>query len=133
MNNKKCFINLERYRDFLLVITVYTFYCMLVGSTTITWNTVAINFGLLIAVVIISLFFNRGKMIMKIGFLGLLTLVFIVLKLTHYIDWSWVLVLSPLWLGWLVVTAILFVLTLIGIGKTKMKAKNKSFDNSRCK
>ena len=61
MNNKKCFINLERYRDFLLVITVYTFFCMLVGSTTITWSTVAINFGLLIAVILISLFFNRGK------------------------------------------------------------------------
>ena len=61
MNNKKCFINLERYRDFLLVITVYTFFCMLVGSTTITWNTVTINFELLIAVVLISLFFNRGK------------------------------------------------------------------------
>lgn len=61
MNNKKCFINLERYRDFLLVITVYTLFCMLVGSTTITWNTVTINFGLLIAVILISLPFNRGK------------------------------------------------------------------------
>ena len=61
MNNKKCFINLERYRDFLLVITVYTFFCMLVGSTTITWDTVTINFELLIAVVLISLFLNRGK------------------------------------------------------------------------
>ena len=61
MNNKKCFINLERCRDFLLVITVYTFFCMLVGSTTITWDTVTINFELLIAVVLISLFFNRGK------------------------------------------------------------------------
>ena len=64
---------------------------------------------------------------MKIGFLGLLTLVFIVLKLTHYIDWSWVWVLSPLWLGWLVVTVILFVLALIGIGNTKIESKNKSF------
>ena len=66
---------------------------------------------------------------MKIGFLGLLTLVFIVLKLTHYIDWSWVWVLSPLWLGWLVVTAILlilFILSLVGIGKTTIKSKNKS-------
>ena len=61
MNNKKCFNNLEGYRDFLLVVTVYTFYCMLVGSTTITWNTVAISFGLSIAVILISLFFNRGK------------------------------------------------------------------------
>ena len=60
---------------------------------------------------------------MKIGFLGLLTLVFIVLKLTHYIDWSWLWVLSPLWLGWLIVTVTIFVLALIGIGKTKIKSK----------
>ena len=55
-----------------------------------------------------------------------LTLVLIVLKLTHYIDWSWVWVLSPLWLGWLSLTAILFILALIGIGKTTIKSKNKS-------
>lgn len=30
-----------------------------------------------------------------IGFVGLLTIVFIVLKLTGFIDWSWWLVLSP--------------------------------------
>lgn len=30
-----------------------------------------------------------------IGFLGLLTILFIALKLTHYIDWSWWWVLSP--------------------------------------
>ncbi len=33
-----------------------------------------------------------------IGFLGLLTIVFIVLKLTNYINWSWWSVLMPLWL-----------------------------------
>jgi len=32
------------------------------------------------------------------GFPGLLTLLFIGLKLTNYIDWSWLWVLSPLWL-----------------------------------
>ncbi len=32
-----------------------------------------------------------------IGFIGLLTIAFIVLKLTNYIDWSWWWVLSPLW------------------------------------
>lgn len=31
-----------------------------------------------------------------IGFFGLLTIVFITLKLTHVIDWSWFWVLSPL-------------------------------------
>lgn len=32
-----------------------------------------------------------------VGFFGLLTIVFVTLKLTHYIDWSWWLVLAPLW------------------------------------
>lgn len=33
-----------------------------------------------------------------IGFTGLLTIVFIILKLIGKIDWSWWWVLSPLWL-----------------------------------
>ena len=33
-----------------------------------------------------------------IGFVGLLTIVFIVLKLTGYIAWSWWWVLSPIWI-----------------------------------
>lgn len=33
-----------------------------------------------------------------IGFTGLLTIAFIVLKLLGYIEWSWLWVLSPLWL-----------------------------------
>lgn len=33
-----------------------------------------------------------------IGFAGLLTIVFIALKLTHVIAWSWWWVLSPLWI-----------------------------------
>ena len=36
---------------------------------------------------------------MKIGFTGLLTLLFIALKLTGYITWSWVWVLSPIWIS----------------------------------
>jgi hypothetical protein len=41
-----------------------------------------------------------------IGFAGLLTILFIALKLTKVIDWSWWWVLSPLWIGvalWLVI------------------------------
>ena len=34
-----------------------------------------------------------------VGFMGLLTIAFIVLKLTNVITWSWVWVLSPLWIG----------------------------------
>lgn len=32
-----------------------------------------------------------------IGFYGLLTVAFVVLKLCHVIEWSWWWVLSPLW------------------------------------
>lgn len=33
-----------------------------------------------------------------IGFTGLLTVAFVVLKLTGYIGWSWWWVLSPIWI-----------------------------------
>lgn len=33
-----------------------------------------------------------------IGFCGLLAIVFIVLKLTGFIDWSWLWVLAPIWI-----------------------------------
>jgi hypothetical protein len=34
-----------------------------------------------------------------IGFVGLLTILFIALKLLGYITWSWWWVLSPIWIG----------------------------------
>lgn len=46
-----------------------------------------------------------------IGFCGLLTIAFIVLKLTKYIDWSWWWVLSPL----LISTAIGLILAIVFI------------------
>lgn len=42
-----------------------------------------------------------------IGFVGLLTIVFIVLKLTDYIDWSWWWVLSPIWIATTIVVVVL--------------------------
>ena len=42
-----------------------------------------------------------------IGFLGLLTILFVGLKLTNYITWSWLWVLSPLWIPLAVVFGIL--------------------------
>lgn len=48
-----------------------------------------------------------------IGFTGLLTILFIALKLTGYITWSWWWVLSPLWIAALTTIAIL-VLILLG-------------------
>lgn len=47
-----------------------------------------------------------------LGFVDALTLLFIALKLTGCITWSWLWVLSPIWisLGFLAVLAILLVL-----------------------
>lgn len=42
-------------------------------------------------------------MYIKVGFLGLLTILFIALRLTDNIDWSWWWVLSPLWIPWAIV------------------------------
>lgn len=42
-----------------------------------------------------------------IGFFGLLTIVFITLKLVGYIDWSWWWVLSPVWISFLLVLALI--------------------------
>lgn len=44
-----------------------------------------------------------------VGFLGLLTIAFIVLKLTGVIGWSWWLVLLPLWGPAALVLAILII------------------------
>lgn len=47
-----------------------------------------------------------------IGFLGALTLIFIVLKLCGVISWSWWLVLMPLWIE-LGIVLILFVIMFV--------------------
>jgi hypothetical protein len=52
-----------------------------------------------------------------IGFVGLLTLLFIALKLTNYIDWSWWWVLSPMWIGFLLIFII--VAAVIGMAIKK--------------
>jgi hypothetical protein len=50
-----------------------------------------------------------------IGFFGLLTILFVALKLTGYIDWSWWWVLAPLWGPMAFI--ILIVLLVIGFSK----------------
>ncbi len=53
-----------------------------------------------------------------IGFTGLLTIAFIVLKLCHVIDWSWWWVLSPIWISVaIVITIIVLMLIIFGAFK----------------
>lgn len=54
---------------------------------------------------------NRTETKGGIGFTGLLTIAFIVLKLCGVINWTWVWVLSPLWISFgLVVLIVVFAL-----------------------
>jgi hypothetical protein len=54
----------------------------------------------------------------SIGFIGALTILFIALKLLNKITWSWLWVLSPLWITAIIVIIILIIIiiaTLIGV------------------
>jgi len=54
-----------------------------------------------------------------IGFAGLLTIVFIVLKLLGKITWSWWWVLSPIWISilFVIVIVIISAIILVWLGK----------------
>ena len=48
-----------------------------------------------------------------IGFTGLLTIAFIVLKLCGVIDWSWMWVLSPIWISIILIVVILLIALIV--------------------
>ena len=50
-----------------------------------------------------------------IGFTGLLTIVFIILKLTDVIDWSWWWVLSPIWISLILVAVLVGGIVALGM------------------
>ena len=51
-----------------------------------------------------------------ISFTGLLTIVFIVLKLLGVITWSWVWVLSPIWITLVLVLIAVFIAIIFTVG-----------------
>lgn len=57
-----------------------------------------------------------------VSFMGMLTILFIALKLTNYIDWSWWWVLSPMWLP---VSVLLIAAGLLSVIKYVRNVKNK--------
>lgn len=53
----------------------------------------------------------------EIGFIGILTIVFVLLRAFNIINWSWWWVFSPLWISTLIIIFILmvvFILIIIG-------------------
>ena len=57
---------------------------------------------------------NSSRASGGIGFTGLLTIVFIVLKLCKVIEWSWLGVLSPLWISFGLTILIVIIVCIIG-------------------
>ena len=57
-----------------------------------------------------------------VGFAGLLTIAFIILKLCGVISWSWIWVLSPLWIG-ITIPIIILICMIIRIKKCKRRPK----------
>lgn len=55
---------------------------------------------------------NNNSSNTGIGFAGLLTIVFIALKLMGYINWSWIWVLCPIWiqLAFVLIVAVIILL-----------------------
>lgn len=55
---------------------------------------------------------NKNNTRSGIGFCGLLTIAFIVLKLCNVITWSWIWVLSPLWISFALIVLIVLITVL---------------------
>lgn len=60
---------------------------------------------------------SNGKAIAGIGFLDLLAVAFIVLKLCGVISWPWVAVLSPVWVPLVVVLIAVVVAVAVALAK----------------
>lgn len=58
-----------------------------------------------------------------IGVLGLLGVVFVTLKLTGYIDWSWWYVTLPFWGGFALMLAILILIGVVFGGSVSAKRR----------
>ena len=58
---------------------------------------------------------GNGGTSFSIGFTGLLTIVFIVLKLCGVINWSWLWVLSPAWISSALCLVVIVIMLIIFI------------------
>lgn len=57
------------------------------------------------------------------GFLGILGLIFITLKLTDYIDWSWWWVLAPIWIPFAFVAVVFLIIGIAWVAGAKFIIK----------
>lgn len=67
---------------------------------------------------------NRNSSSSGIGICGVLTIVFVVLKLVGVINWSWLWVLCPLWIDILFAIIVLVIFAIVD-RKTKNNRKSR--------
>lgn len=70
---------------------------------------------------------KNGKKTVSIGFFGLLTLLFIGLKLTGYIAWSWWWVLGPLWIPFVAILCFVLITFFLAIWSQSKTYSTKRF------
>lgn len=63
-----------------------------------------------------------------LGFCDVLTLIFVVLKLVHVIDWPWIWVLSPLWIGLVIGLFVILVVLIVSAVSTIKDNRHKKED-----
>lgn len=68
---------------------------------------------------------SNNRSVVSIGFGGLLTLVFIVLKLCGVIAWSWWWVLAPLWIPVALTLLVVAIIFIVGLASELRKSKRK--------
>lgn len=71
---------------------------------------------------------NRNSSSSGIGICGVLTIVFVVLKLVGVINWSWLWVLCPSWIDILLTVIVLVIIAIID-----NKARKKTWKSGRIK
>lgn len=57
---------------------------------------------------------NKSKRNSGLGIVSILTLIFIILKITNKITWSWIWVLSPIWITFLFAIIIFAIILIVG-------------------
>ena len=61
-----------------------------------------------------------------VGVCGLLGVLFIALKLTHVIDWSWLWVLAPFWIPFVVFIVLVMIIFIVNIIRGAIKEYKRS-------
>ena len=57
---------------------------------------------------------NKNKRNSGLGIVSILTLIFIILKITNKITWSWIWVLSPIWITFIFAIIIFAIILIVG-------------------